>query len=193
MASRKTLRLKTALARFARARRGATAVEFALLSMPFMLLIFGILELGLLFLTMTMLENATEHVSRKIRTGEFQTSTANTKLDFKTQVCSGMSWLTSSCGSDLYVDVRTFSNFTGLAASTAQPGSAFNPATTCWAPGNPTDIVLVRVYYKWKLFTPLLGQVFENMGGGSGVRLLSITTAFRNEPYTDDPPGGAAC
>ncbi|MCR5877719.1 TadE/TadG family type IV pilus assembly protein [Phenylobacterium sp. J367] len=185
--------MKAAISRFAAARDGATAVEFGLICVPFLMLLFGVLELAMIFLAATILENATEGVSRRIRTGEFQTSAGNTKADFKAQVCQSMSFLQSKCATDLFVDVRTFSNFAGLAASAPQPGATFDPATTCFAPGNPTDIVLVRVYYKWKLFTPLLGQVFENMGGGSGIRLMSITTAFRNEPYSDEPPGGAAC
>ena len=186
-------RLNRAVSEFAAAREGATAIEFALISIPFLMLLFGVLELALVFLAATTLENATEYVSRKIRTGEFQTSTANTKADFKTQICQSMSWLSAKCASDVYVDVRTFATFSGLVASTPQPGAAFDPNSTCFAPGQPSDIVLVRVYYKWKLFTPLIGQVFETMGPGSNVRLMSVATAFRNEPYTDDPPGGAAC
>ncbi|HEY8618223.1 TadE/TadG family type IV pilus assembly protein [Phenylobacterium sp.] len=193
MSPRPTRRLKAALARFGRAREGATAVEFGLVGMIAMTLMFGVLELGLLLLTTTTLENATEAVSRRVRTGEFQTTTANTKATFKTQVCDAMGWLSPTCDANLFVDVRTFGSFSGLAAATPQPGATFNPNTTCWAPGAPTDIVLVRVYYKWKLMTPLVGAVFETMGSGSGVRLLSVTTAFRNEPYSDEPPGGAAC
>ena len=34
------------LKRFARARRGATAVEFAMVAVPFLALVFGIFELG---------------------------------------------------------------------------------------------------------------------------------------------------
>jgi Flp pilus assembly protein TadG len=190
---RPATRLKTALARFARAQRGATAVEFGLVGMLAMLMLFGVLELGLILLTVVTLENATEHVSRRIRTGDFQTNTANTKAAFKTEVCAAMTWLESTCDEKLDVDVRTFDDFAGLAASTPQPAEEFDPDSTCWTPGQPTDIVLVRVYYRWRLITPLMGQVFESMGPGSGVRLLSIATAFRNEPYSDDPPEGAAC
>lgn len=185
--------LQAAAARFARAERGATAVEFSLISIPFLMLIFGVIELAMVFMVTTTLETATEHASRQIRTGAFQTSTANTKADFKALVCSGMTWLSDSCAANLHVDVRTFGSFGSMAVSQPQPGSTFNPATTCWSPGQPSDIVLVRTYYQWRLFTPLLDRALENMGGGSGLRLLSTATAFRNEPYSDDPPGGAAC
>lgn len=193
MTARPSARLTTALLRFARAQRGAAAVEFGLIGMLAMMMLFGILELGLVLLAVVTVENATEHVSRRIRTGDFQTTTANTKAAFKTEVCNAMGWLKSSCPENLFVDVRTYNDFAALAGSAPQPADTFDPETTCWTPGAPTDIVLVRVYYKWRLMTPLLGQAFETMGRGSGMRLMSMTTAFRNEPYSDDPPVRARC
>lgn len=181
-------------ARFARADRGATAVEFALVSLPMLVMIFGLLELALVFLVNMTLDTAVQNTARQIRTGEFQTSGANSKDNFKTLVCSQMTWLTPQCSTNLSLDVRTFSTFAGLAAGpTISPG-AFDPTKTCFAAGQPTDIVLVRAYFQWNLFTPLLNNALENMGGGSGKRLISSTTAFRNEPYSNSPPSGtSAC
>lgn len=183
--------LMTAFARFARSERGATAVEFALISVPFVTLLFATLELVMVFTVTTVLETATEGAARQIRTGEYQQSVGASKDGFKTMVCNDMLWLQASCASDLYVDVRTFSSFGALALNQPQPGATFDPNTTCWAPGQPSDIVLVRTYYRWRLFTPLLNEALANAPGG--VHLLSTTTAFKNEPYNDNPPGGAAC
>jgi hypothetical protein len=114
-------------------------------------------------------------------------------------VCDNMSWLGPGCLDNLYVEARTFTTFGALAAYAPVPPVTFvnededHADDTCWATGQPTDIVLVRTYYRWKLFTPLLNAALENMGGGSGARLVSTTTAFRNEPYSDDPPAGASC
>ncbi len=180
-------------ARFARADRGSTAVEFSLVALPFVMLIFATIELALVMLVCTTLDTAVEAAGRKIRTGEFQESGAATKSDFKAVVCARMTWLSSDCANNAYVDVRTFSNFAGLAANSPQAASSFNAASTCFTAGNPTDIVLVRIYYKWRLFTPLLDVAMENMGAGSGFRLLSTATAFRNEPYNDNLPVGAHC
>ena len=179
--------------RFARAQRGATAVEFALVGLPFMVLMFGIIELTMVFLTSAVLQTASESASRRIRTGEFQQSGASAKADFKTMVCQGMLWMQSACASDLYVDVRTYGSFNAMAGGEPQAGDAFNPNATCFTTGQPTDIVLVRTYFKWKLFTPLMDAAMENMGDGSGVRLLNTATAFRNEPYSDAAPVGASC
>lgn len=191
MAARR-YRITTALSRFLRAREGATAVEFAFVAAPFMALLFGIIELGGIFLASTTLEIATDRAARQIRTGEFQTGGGVSKDSFKTLVCSGMSWLQSPCATNLYIDVRTFDSFQDLAAAQQMDGANFDPNATCWATGSPTDIVLVRTYYRWKLFTPLLSTVMVNIPG-TDTRLLSTVSTFRNEPYSDDAATGAAC
>lgn len=179
--------------RFARAERGATAVEFGLVSLPILAMIFGLLEIALVFLVATTLDQAMQSAARQIRTGEFQTSVANTRTDFKALVCQRMSWLQSKCATDLWLDVRTYSDFATLAATPPVNAPAFNPAATCFSAGQPADIVLVRAYFEWDLITPLLSVAMQNMGGGSGKRLISSTTAFRNEPYNTNPPIGAGC
>jgi Flp pilus assembly protein TadG len=189
----RTARLQKFATRFARAERGATAVEFAMISLPLAVLIFGVLELAMVLLVATSLESAVESSARLIRTGEFQTGASSTKADFKALVCARMSFLGAKCATDLYVDVRTFNDFATLAGNAPQNPAAFDTASTCFQPGQPTDIVLVRAYFQWTLFTPLLSNALEDMGGGSGKRLLSFATAFRNEPFNTNPPVGAAC
>lgn len=80
-------RLIHQLKRFARAERGATALEFAIIGTPFLILFFAVIELGLVFMVSITLQNATDAAARKIRTGQFQTGGATSKADFKTQVC----------------------------------------------------------------------------------------------------------
>ena len=179
------------LSRFHRAERGATAVEFALVALPFLILLFGIVELAMVFIVSTTLEGATESASRRIRTGEFQTGGATTKQDFKNLVCARMSWLKAGCDASLSVDVRTFNDFSSLAASPQLDPVLFDPTNTCWSTGQPTDIVLVRTYFRWKLFTPLLDSALQNSVNGE--RLINAVSAFRNEPYNSNPAGGAKC
>lgn len=166
---------------FARARRGATAVEFALISMPMMLLLFGILELLLILIVSVTLETATEFTARDIRTGVFQMSGANGKNDYKAKVCRNMNWLEGVCASKLFVEAETFDTFGQAGASSAAAPNTFNPNQTCWSVGAPEDIVLVRSYLEWPIVTPLIQPFFKNYG--SGERLLSAARVFRNEPF----------
>ncbi|WP_374575443.1 TadE/TadG family type IV pilus assembly protein [Phenylobacterium sp.] len=180
-----------ALRRFARARRGATAVEFALVALPFVMLLFGIMELAAVFLASATLDLATDRAARLIRTGEFQTSGATSKSAFKSEVCSRMSWLSGACNSNLIVDVQTFANFTDAANAGQPTADQFKNNTTCFTTGTAGDIVLVRAYYTWTLTTPLLDGALDNTGDGKR-RIMAIAT-FRNEPYSSDIPVGAAC
>ncbi|WP_300577013.1 TadE/TadG family type IV pilus assembly protein [Phenylobacterium sp.] len=182
--------LMLALRAFVRARQGATAVEFAFIAGPLLMLIFGILELALVFMMSTALESATASAARAIRTGQLQTS-GGTKDTFAEAVCARMSWLGPACGGNLYVDVRTYDDFTSLKNDPAEGGNAFDENNTCWSPGGPADIVLVRTYYSWQIFTPLISNALVN--SGTDRRLLTAVDAFRNEPYSDQAPTMAGC
>ena len=183
--------------RFSRSERGVTAVEFALVSVPMLVMIFGLLELALVFLVGTTLDTATQAAARRIRTGEFQNGASVTAADFKNLVCGNMSWLSSKCSTDLWLDVRTFATYNALSTAAPLPPLDFEPIgaappapPTCFVAGQPTDIVLVRAYFRWDLFTPLLNNALANLG--SDKRLITSTTAFRNEPYNNNPPIGAS-
>lgn len=170
------LGLARAAARFAGAERGATAVEFALVSIPFLMLVLAMIELGLVFLVSLTLENAIIDVGRTIRTGQVQNA-AGTASSFKTAVCQKMDWLGDRCVDALSIDVRTFNDFSSIGASTANVPM---PNPTVWNPGSAGSIVLVRAYYAWPLVTPLMTTGVQTAGGK---RIVYAATAFMNEPY----------
>ena len=169
-------RLARAAVRFARAERGATAVEFALVSIPFLLLILAMIELGMVFLVSLTLETAIIDVGRTIRTGEVQGAKV-TATDFKTSVCNKMNWLGDRCAGALTLDVRTYVDFASVGASAANGTMPDPPA---WDPGKAGSIVLVRAYYAWPLVTPLLNRSLQT---ADGTRIIYAATAFMNEPY----------
>ncbi|MFY8208323.1 MAG: TadE/TadG family type IV pilus assembly protein [Caulobacter sp.] len=174
--ARARLRLARSAGRFARADEGATAVEFALVAIPFLMLLFAIIELGLVFLVSITLENAVIDAGRTIRTGQVQTTGGNAN-SFKTAVCNRMSWLGSKCSSALRLDVRTFTDYsTGQASAT----NTTVPTTMNWNPGASGSIVVVRAYYTWPLVTPMLNTGLQSSNGN---RIIYAATSFTNEPY----------
>lgn len=176
----RALRSRSLLRRFAAARRGATAVEFALVAAPFLALMFGVLELGLVFMVSTTLDNATEAAARTIRTGQLQTAGGGA-TSFKNAVCANMTWLGSSCAGKLTVDVRTFPKFADVAMTEPVTDGEIDPSKTNFTAGGGEDIVVVRAYYEWTLITPMLNAGLANLGGTK--RLVYSTVTFRNEPY----------
>ena len=162
----------------ARSRSGSAVVEFALVAPVFFLLLFGILETGLIFFASSDLENATNEIARMIRTGQAQSMTAT---QFRQTICDDISPLLA-CNSNLQVDVESYSQFGGTDFSSPIVAGALNPNLDNFSPGNAGDVVLVRTFYKWNVITPLLRPFFANLTGGQ--HLISSTAAFRNEPFS---------
>lgn len=174
--ARARLRLARSAGRFARDDEGATAVEFALVAIPFMMLLFAIVELGLAFLVSITLESAVIDAGRTIRTGQVQTAGSDAAA-FKTAVCNRMSWLGSKCSTALRLDVRTFSDY---ATGTSSATNTAVPNTMSWNPGSSGSIVLIRAYYTWPLITPMLNTGLQS---SNGKRIIYAATSFTNEPY----------
>ncbi|NJM33401.1 MAG: pilus assembly protein [Rhodomicrobium sp.] len=169
------------LRRGRRSERGATLIEFALVMVPFFLLLFGTLEVGFIFWGTHELENATEDAARQIRTGQVQAANMTPEA-FKALVCSRVSLL-AQCDSKLQLDVRSFANFNALQSD---PPAPLNPDGTLktsfnWSPGGPRSIVLVSTFYQWPLLNVISSASLSNMANGD--RLLRASSAFQNENW----------
>ncbi len=165
-----------------RGERGATLVEFALIAFPFFLLVFGILEIGFIIWGTYELDNATEDAAREIRTGQIQSSAANTPAGFKALVCGRVTVL-SQCTSKLQVDVRSFANYTDIQSNQPTPldGDGKLQTNFTYDTGGSRSIILVSTFYQWPLFSGITSFALSNMADGD--RLLRASAAFRNEPF----------
>ena len=166
--------------RLIRHQEGAAAVEFGLVAAPFLALVFAILETAIIFFAGQALETAASDSARLIMTGQAQMAGFD-QAKFKQEVCARIHGV-FSCDSHLYVDVKKYSSF--AAVDTSKPIDAngnLKTDTFGYQPGEPGDIVVVRMMYEWPVYVSLLGINLSDMGGGK--RLLLSTLAFRNEPY----------
>ncbi len=178
-------RYRRGLKRYKKSEDGVTAIEFAMIGGPFLYLLAATFEIGLMLFAEYVIENGTANASRQIRTGEVQTNGV-TASDFKQIVCGNIDAFLD-CQNRLYVDVRSFTDFSSVPDPIPPAISSDSEGTISSAsqfdPGEALEVVIVRVYYDWKLFTPNipgLGQL-SNLAGGR--RLLSASAAFRNEPF----------
>ena len=176
-----------------RDKTGATAVEFALLGIPFMALLFGIVEISILFFITSTVHHAVAEVAREIRTGEFQLSGGGAG-EFKAAICSAMSTV-GNCD-NLRVDVISSASgkFSALALPASPTSCSGTPAEVkaCEAsdPAMPADqyenteggdVVIVRVQYVHHLSVPNALTRLSNAAGNTHV--ITATTAFKNEPF----------
>jgi Flp pilus assembly protein TadG len=167
------------LRRFARDRKGATAVEFAMVALPFFAILFAILETALIFFAGQVLETGVADAARLIRTGQAQEQNFD-KVKFKQAVCASVFALLD-CDAGLKIDVRELQNFNGAQEPLPIDGSGnFTDDNFVFQPGAGGDIVLVRAFYEWPTVLPDLVSP-NNLNNGN--YLLSAAATFRNEPF----------
>ena len=167
---------------FWRRRDGATAVEFALIAGPLVFMIFSAIDLSFVFLVQATLDQAVQTGARLVRTGQMQTGANNTASAFQADVCAQMSWIQTNCLQNLSLDVRTYASFASASPPNPISNKTFNTSVLTYSTGQQGDIVVVRAYYQWKLFTPFLAQALASVGDGTMV--IMSTAAFKNEPYS---------
>lgn len=169
---------------YRRSQSGVTAIEFAMVAPPFFALMMAIFEVGIMLFSEYVIEHGVSKASRMIRTGEVQAVPMNA-TQFRTLVCGNLAGYLN-CETDLHIDVRAFANFDDvvLPAPLTAEGELSAAVTTSseFDPGDPTQVVVVRVYYAWPLFAPGMTYM-ANMSEGR--RLLAAGAAFRNEPYAN--------
>jgi Flp pilus assembly protein TadG len=171
--------------RFARHQKGAAAVEFALVAVPFLALTFAIIETALVFFAGQTLETAASDAGRLIMTGQAQ-SGGFSQADFKTAVCNKLAGGLFDCTNGVYVNVTTYSSFGSVNTAAPVANGQLNTTNLNYSPSGPNCIVAVQLFYQWPIYVSLLGDSLTNLNGG--FRLLVATSVFRNEPY-----GPAAC
>jgi Flp pilus assembly protein TadG len=164
-------------------QKGATAVEFALVAAPFIALLVALIQTFLVFFAQQLLETVVIQSSRMILTGQAQAQSL-TQSQFAQAVCSNVSIL-FNCGS-LMIDVQVAGDWTS--ANAGAPSLNFDAqgnVTNSWHfnPGNPGDIIVVRVMYQWPVFMGPLGFNLANLANGN--RLIMASTAFKNEAYVN--------
>jgi Flp pilus assembly protein TadG len=173
--------LSAPLRRFGKHQKGSTAVEFGLVVLPFIALLFAIIETAIIFFAGQALETVVASSARLILTGQADNGGITTPSAFKTAVCNNVSGL-FDCASKLQIDVRKFSTFGSINLPPPQLDTNGNltDASSQFQASAPGDIVVVRLFYQYPVYASIWNPQLANSGGK---HMLVATAAFRNEPY----------
>ncbi|RUX34818.1 pilus assembly protein [Mesorhizobium sp. M2A.F.Ca.ET.042.01.1.1] len=171
-------------------RRGSTAMEFAMLAIPFALLVFAILESCISFAGQEVMANVTDDVARQLRTGQLQKSNV-TEASIKQLICSRLEIMVAKDCPGLLVDLREYPSFADAATAgfkivdgdivLTQGASTTTPAVS---PGLAESINMLRVFYKWPVMTDFLAQSMANLKDKKTLHFASVT--WQNEPFDDN-------
>ena len=171
--------------RYKKNDEGVAAVEFAIVSIPFFMLVFGIIELAIIFFINSTMSHAVSEAGRLIRVGSFQSCGGADK--FKETVCDLMDNM-AGCMQNLRVDVISQPTFEAISMPDPTEPDGNPPPPGTYNNTNASDPVVVRALFYYKLALPSTFTRLES-SAGTGVRILGSTTAFRNEPF----PAPGAC
>lgn len=176
----KAVATRLGLRRFARAQDGAAAIEFGLVAVPFLAILFAIMETAFVFFAGQSLEFAVAQSGRLIMTGQAYAAGYD-QTSYKNAVCANVVAL-FDCANKLYVSVQNFTTFANATTSPPYDSSGqLDTSKMVYQPGNPGDVVVVSFYYQWPIYVSLLSNNLSNQSGQN--RLLVATSVFRNEPY----------
>lgn len=157
---------------------GATAVEFALIGIPFIFFVIGILEMALMFTAQSLLEASTAEAAREIRTGAVQLGGGEDA--FTDELC-GFAAVLIPCD-DIQYQVVALDSF---ADAEDFPDAEFDEEGDLedqgFDPGGVSDVVMIRVAYNYPIKTPLMQPILTNYNNSN--RIMLSTIVLQSEPY----------
>jgi Flp pilus assembly protein TadG len=163
---------------FIKNRQGSTAIEFALLALPFLVLIFAIIELAIMYFVDSGLDAAVHKAVRQVRVGTAKSAAWDINK-FKTAVCADLSY-SFSCTANLKVrstvitDMNSVSKVSGIVGGTLTVTESFDI-------GGSGDYVLIQAFLPWD---PVM-KLYAFAGGrlSDGRYVLGAAELFKNEPF----------
>ena len=186
-------------ANFRADREGSVAVEFGLVAIPFLALLFAIFQTALVVFTGQVLDTALQDSARLIMTGQAQSMTAANFATGPNGVCSRITAIFDCAGAynagTLQIDIRSPSSFTNAVLTPPTvSGNSINWGTSNGAPlySNPgtSQIVIVRAAFLEPIYmsfpVTFMGSNMDSglkTAGSTTSRLILSTVAFRNEPF----------
>lgn len=182
---------------FRRDDRGATALEFGLIAMPFLAIICAIFEVAYVDFENEMLAGAVSKASRAMLTGQTQAANVSSAAQFvSTYLCpaTGRTLPANFNCNNFIVDVRPAASFS--AGDVAN--DFYKSASNKFCPGAPGQIVVIRVAYPLGAIFPLnlfsrnVGVVNDVPSVSGWNHILMGAALFQEETYSGSftPPAG---
>ncbi|MEM9740710.1 MAG: TadE/TadG family type IV pilus assembly protein [Pseudomonadota bacterium] len=162
---------------FPQDRRGATAVEFALVAPVALFMVVAIIEYSLFYFKTSFLKHVLYEASRNVQTGEVQDAIDPQAL-FQTEYCDDATFLIRC--EDVFFDVRAAASLGAITFPSATFNASGQPTNFVFQPGGPNDITTMRVATPYRFFTPFMQDIFQPDGAPAIIVGYSVA---RNEPF----------
>lgn len=178
--------------------RGVAALEFAMVSPVFIIIVLAILEFSSAYFTQQVMENVSYNITRLAKTGFVQAGMTQeeTVMNMLNQRLSGL-----VAPEDINIDSRTYEEFSdidqnepfvdadnngvrdeGENYTDTNGNGEYDGALSITGYGQAGQITVYQVTVPWRVMTPVLG----NLAGEDGEITLTSHIVVRNEPYDND-------
>ncbi|MEO0817899.1 MAG: TadE/TadG family type IV pilus assembly protein [Pseudomonadota bacterium] len=163
--------------RLTRDKRGATAVEFALVAPVALFMVIAVIEYSLFYFKTSFLKHVLYEASRNVQTGEVQDA-VDPQAFFRAEYCDDATFLIRC--EDVFFDVRAAASLSAITFPNATFNSNGEPTNFVFLPGGANDITTMRVATPYRFFTPFMQDIFQP--DGSPAIIVGYSVA-RNEPF----------
>lgn len=164
-----------------RDRDGSTALEFALVAIPFSLLAVAIIEMAMMYTAYSLMQGAAQDAVRAVRTGQVQVISDPEEAEdfFRQQICDHIPIALVDCN-NVRFSIEVLDSFADgdTDVEIDEEGEMNDDG---FDTGGSGDIVLVNVLYYHPLITPLVGAFLSDSPNNS--KLMTAIFAIQTEPY----------
>ncbi|MEM9093533.1 MAG: TadE/TadG family type IV pilus assembly protein [Pseudomonadota bacterium] len=148
---------------------GVTSVEFAFLSIPYFLIIAGIIEIGMVALSGSTLQTGVREAGRLTRVG---LGGCFSQEEYKKQICENSSFV-PECEAKLSLKQEVFKTGWEDADTAKDDDDIYQDATG-------GDVVLMTAKYPWEVMSPFM---YPFMADGQGNLEIARSFVFQTEAW----------
>jgi Flp pilus assembly protein TadG len=174
-------------------RRGAAALEFAVVALVFIIMVFGCIEVAYDLFVQTALDSAVQTAARSVQTGTARGTSGETSATFAAAaVCPALSGLLQC--SLLTIGVETIAsgyNFYTNPSPLTYGSASSSGGAICTGVGG--QMMLLTAWYAGPSFVGSLVPSFSTRINGSLVHLTSSSVGFVNEWFSGGQTAGTGC
>ncbi|OIS93107.1 TadE/TadG family type IV pilus assembly protein [Brucella cytisi] len=170
------------LRRFARAQHGVAAVEFALLIVPFLIIIFATIEVGVSFVARQVVSNATETVARELQTTGRIKGTPISEEVLRTALCQQIQFMVAAGCPNLSFNLGAYEGFAKVPTDGLLDRDGKLTTKGITGTSGTSTINQLNVVYAWPVLTNIL-YLIESPHAAGGTMPLFATLTWQNEPF----------
>lgn len=159
-------------------RKGSAAIEFAILALPFFVVIFAIAEIAIMFFVDSGLDAALHKTVRQVRVGVAK-SGAWDSTKFKNVLCSELAY-SFRCSTKVKVRATVISDMSSISKVSGSSNGSLNVQED-FNLGDSGSYVLVQAFLPWDPTFKLYAISSDRLADGSYV--LGAAELIKNEPF----------